>query len=77
MNKLSCIAFVLFLLLVANGAVGQDSVARYGYRIVNTYPHDTGAFTQGLKYHGGFIYEGTGKHGQSRLSRARLETGEV
>ena len=32
----------------------------YGYRIVNVYPHDAGAFTQGLQYLDGYFYEGTG-----------------
>lgn len=52
-------------------------VAVYGYRIVNTYPHDPSAFTQGLVYHDGFLYEGTGLNGQSSLRKVRLETGEV
>ncbi|HEY8550578.1 MAG TPA: glutaminyl-peptide cyclotransferase [Vicinamibacterales bacterium] len=50
---------------------------RYGYRIVNTYPHDPGAFTQGLVFRDGFLYESTGMNGQSSLRKVRLETGEV
>lgn len=49
----------------------------YGYRVVNTYPHDRGAFTQGLVYHNGALYEGTGLRGQSTLRRVELETGIV
>lgn len=49
----------------------------YGYRVVNTYPHDTTAFTQGLVYEDGILYEGTGQYGQSTLRRVDLETGEV
>jgi glutamine cyclotransferase len=49
----------------------------YGYRIVNAYPHDPGAFTQGLIYHNGFLYEGTGLHGRSSLRKVALETGKV
>lgn len=48
-----------------------------GYRIINTYPHDPKAFTQGLVYHQGFLYEGTGLEGQSSLRKVRLETGQV
>lgn len=48
-----------------------------GYRIINTYPHDPKAFTQGLVYHKGFLYEGTGLEGQSSLRKVRLETGQV
>jgi glutamine cyclotransferase len=49
----------------------------YGYEIVNTYPHDTRAFSQGLAYADGFIYEGTGLYGQSSLRRVELQTGRV
>jgi glutamine cyclotransferase len=54
-----------------------SSASFYGYRIVNTYPHATDAFTEGLVYNGGFLYEGTGLNGQSTLKRIRLETGTV
>jgi glutamine cyclotransferase len=53
------------------------SVPVYGYRIVNAYPHDPGAFTQGFIYHNGFLYEGTGLHGASSLRKVELETGKV
>jgi glutaminyl-peptide cyclotransferase len=49
----------------------------YGVRIVHTYPHDRSAFTQGLEYHDGLLYEGTGLKGQSTLRVERLETGEI
>ena len=47
------------------------------YRIVNEYPHDRDAFTQGLAYRDGFLYEGTGLWGRSSLRRVELETGRV
>jgi glutamine cyclotransferase len=47
------------------------------YEVINTYPHDETAFTQGLVYHDGFLYEGTGLQGRSSLRKVRLETGEV
>jgi len=50
---------------------------RYTYEVVNAYPHDPDAFTQGLVYRDGVLYEGTGKEGSSSLRRVRLETGEV
>lgn len=53
------------------------SEARYGYEVVNSFPHDPGAFTQGLVYHGGYLYEGTGLHGSSSLRKVRLEDGAV
>lgn len=48
-----------------------------GYQVVKIYPHDRQAFTQGLVYHDGFLYEGTGLAGQSALRKVRLENGEV
>lgn len=51
--------------------------AMYTYRVVNTYPHDPSAFTQGLVYHDGHLFESTGLHGESTLRKVRLETGEV
>jgi glutamine cyclotransferase len=50
---------------------------RHGYDVVNRYPHDPKAFTQGLIYRDGFLYESTGLNGQSSLRKVRLETGEV
>ena len=47
------------------------------YRVVHTYPHDPQAFTQGLVYLDGFLYEGTGLNGQSSIRKVRLENGEV
>ena len=49
----------------------------YGYAVVREYPHDTQAFTQGLIYLDGFLYESTGRTGRSSLRKVRLETGEV
>ncbi len=48
-----------------------------GYEIINTYPHDSGAFTQGLVFIDGELYEGTGLYGQSSLRRVDLETGDI
>jgi len=49
----------------------------FTYKIVRDYPHDPKAFTQGLEYRDGFLYEGTGLNGRSWLRKERLETGEV
>lgn len=48
-----------------------------GYEIVAEYPHDRTAFTQGLFWHKGHLYEGTGQYGQSRIARIDLETGKA
>jgi glutaminyl-peptide cyclotransferase len=49
----------------------------FTFKIVNAFPHDPGAFTQGLVYRDGFLYEGTGLKGRSSLRKVRLESGEV
>lgn len=49
----------------------------YGYKVVRSYPHDTNAYTQGLVYHDGVLYEGTGRNGYSSIRKVKLETGEV
>jgi glutamine cyclotransferase len=51
--------------------------ARYGFNIINTYPHDPAAYTQGLFWYEGELYESTGEYGRSTLRRVELETGEV
>ncbi len=50
---------------------------RYTFTVVNTYPHDRRAFTQGLLYRDGVLFESTGNYGRSSLRRVRLDTGEV
>ncbi len=54
-----------------------DKSTQYTYAIINEYPHDTAAFTQGLVIDNGVLYEGTGLNGHSTLRRVDLETGEV
>jgi len=49
----------------------------YNYKVINTYPHDVEAYTQGLEYHKGFLYESTGRKGQSSLRKVNLKNGEV
>ncbi len=52
-------------------------IPTYGYRVVAEYPHDPGAFTQGLFWLDGSLYESTGHVGQSSLRRVNLEDGRV
>jgi len=76
---------VLFLLIpFAPWLLGQPSpqvrttrAREYTFEVVRAFPHDTSAFTQGLAYRDGFLYEGTGLNGHSSLRKVRLETGEV
>jgi glutamine cyclotransferase len=59
----------------ANGAPQEVPVV--GFKTVGVYPHDSSAFTQGLEYFGGFLYESTGKTGQSSLRKVELVSGKV
>jgi glutamine cyclotransferase len=58
--------FLLYLLL------GQS-----GYKVVHTYPHDPSAFTQGLVFYDGYLYEGTGMVGHSSVRKVELSSGKV
>jgi glutaminyl-peptide cyclotransferase len=53
------------------------TVPMFGYQIVRVYPHDPEAFTQGLQYVNGALYEGTGLVGRSSIRRVALESGKV
>lgn len=57
----------------------QQPLPVYGFEVVNAYPHDPKAFTEGLFFHDGFLYESTGgdKPGESSIRRVELETGKV
>ncbi len=49
----------------------------YTYEIINTYPHDPKAYTQGLEFHQGILYESTGKRGASTVRKVDFRTGEI
>lgn len=55
----------------------SDIIPVYTYKVVNTYPHDPKAYTQGLAFENGFLYEGTGIYGSSTLRKVDLETGRI
>ena len=57
--------------------LAKEAPAVYSYKIVNIYPHDKGAYTQGLEYKNGYLYESTGRNGESTLRKVELETGKV
>jgi glutamine cyclotransferase len=72
--------FVLIAALLLCGCgsgTPAGPIREYGYKIVHAYPHDPGAFTEGLFYLDGFLYESTGLEGHSSVRKVRLETGEV
>jgi glutaminyl-peptide cyclotransferase len=71
------VVLVAFLAGACGPASQAGGVPEYSYEIVHTYPHDPGAFTQGLVYLDGVLYEGTGMYEQSSIRKVKLETGEV
>jgi glutamine cyclotransferase len=79
-------AIVAGAALVAQGLPGATRTAPvqpatavpvHGYEVVREYPHDAAAFTQGLIFRDGFLYESTGLEGRSSLRKVELETGRV
>jgi glutaminyl-peptide cyclotransferase len=72
---------VILIVLTCPLLIGQTSSPNappeYTFTVVRIFPHDTSAYTQGLAYRDGFLYEGTGRNGHSSLRKVRLETGEV
>ena len=75
MSRLRTLATVLTALLFGQAAVA--AVPTYGYQVVHVYPHDRGAFTEGLFYLDGYLYESTGLEGHSYIRKESLETGQV
>ena len=53
------------------------AIPTYGYTVVRSFPHDRQAFTQGLIFRNGFLYESTGLFERSGIRKIKLETGEV
>ncbi|MCP4702746.1 MAG: glutaminyl-peptide cyclotransferase [Gammaproteobacteria bacterium] len=66
-----------FSVVNAMPVTSSATARRYTYRIVNTYPHDPAAFTQGLVFTDDIFYEGTGLNGKSTLRAVVPETGEI
>lgn len=86
MNKLFSLP-ILFSLIACNGnnnsRNGKHNPPRppgpaiLSYSIINSYPHDTSSFTQGLVIYKGLLYEGTGEYGKSKLLQVDLKTGKI
>ena len=74
---------VLFFVIAVGGtylAVWMkpgNAIPEYGFKVINKYKHDGDAFTQGLLFHDGFLYESTGLEKQSSLRKVEPETGMV
>ncbi|MCS7024983.1 MAG: glutaminyl-peptide cyclotransferase [Bryobacteraceae bacterium] len=77
MGRYLLLAFSLGWLASCSHSPAQQSAPEYGIRVVHVYPHDRNAFTQGLEYHEGVLYESTGLEGRSGIRRVELETGRV
>ncbi|HEY6187065.1 MAG TPA: glutaminyl-peptide cyclotransferase [Pyrinomonadaceae bacterium] len=83
MLKALTLAFLLLAVACHSGAGrdgdrdGNAKVPVYTFEVINAWPHDTGAFTQGLEIHQGSLYESTGRNGASSLRQVELETGRV
>jgi glutaminyl-peptide cyclotransferase len=75
MRSILCILALVAARLAC--AAGDPPIPTYSYKVVHTYPHDPNAFTEGLFYLNGYLYESTGLEGHSSIRKVRLETGEV
>lgn len=81
LSAFAILAVLTGLLVPADGPAfaGEkgDRLPVWGYRVLKTHPHDRMAYTQGLLWLDGFLYESTGQYGASGLRKVRLETGQV
>ena len=74
MKRFILSAAAIFMCLAACSA---PAPRQYSVKVVREYPHDTGAYTQGLFFHGGELYESTGQTGRSSFRKVDLQTGKV
>jgi glutamine cyclotransferase len=65
------------LIISCSNSKTSETPAVYTYKVVKTYSHDPKAFTQGLAFENGLLYESTGLHGSSTLRKVEFETGRV
>ena len=77
MKPLTCLLTLFLLCGLSSIASAQDTMPVYGYQVVRTYPHDTGAYTEGFFYQDGYFYEGTGTVGESTVRKVDMNTGKV
>jgi glutaminyl-peptide cyclotransferase len=77
MRAKSLLVGLTSVVLLTGAANSPPATQRYGYEVVRTYPHDSTAFTQGLFYLGGYLYESTGLVSHSSIRRVELRTGKV
>lgn len=81
MKALSLIAAALLAaassLATPAHAASAKQIPVYGVQVVHAYPHDINAFTEGLFYLNGYLYESTGLESHSSVRKVKLETGQV
>jgi glutamine cyclotransferase len=75
--KKSCGIYCLAVGLILCAAPVRAELPNYGYRVVHSYPHDPRAYTEGLFYSDGYLYESTGQLGESTIRKVRIEDGVV
>lgn len=65
---------------IATGSIRvkpDKAPVQYKYDLVKVYPHDPKAYTQGLAYHDGYMYEGTGQYGESSIRKTNMKDGKI
>ena len=82
-RKIFIVSILILSLSILHGITHKplieeaETKTEYSYRIINKYPHDPEAFTQGLVFDNGTLYEGTGLNGKSSVRVVDLKTGNV
>ena len=75
--KAAALAAVLFAAIAARQPAPSGGAPTWRHEVLRSFPHDPRAFTQGLLFRDGFLYESTGRNGESSLRKVELETGKV
>ncbi len=75
----ACVAALVLITAVARQPIvmGADTAPTWRHEVLRSFPHDAEAFTQGLLFRDGFLYESTGRKGLSSLRKVEIETGKV
>jgi len=76
-RRLPVAGCILAVLAFAVSLPASGATPEYSVRVIHVYPHDPAAFTQGLEFHDGLLYEGTGLEGRSEVRVENLRTGTV
>ncbi len=77
LKRLAPLILLICSLICSTITLHAESVRRYGYAVVESYPHSTSSYTQGLQIVAGELFEGTGMYGESRLLKVDLKSGKA